>query len=68
MKYRIWTNGEEYKVEKYLGFWKGYQMLDRCNAWCAWYAKDNPKIFSSKKEVENYIKRDNWRIAQEIVI
>ena len=64
MKYRIWTNGEHYKLEKYLGFWKGFTMLDRCDAWCGWYAKEHPMIFSSKKEVEKYIRRDNWRIEK----
>lgn len=75
-KYRVWTNGSQYRVERleYVSYFFGkkerWAGLDHCNQWDYWYAnkEGNWRIFETKKEVEEFIKRNTWKIAQEIVI
>lgn len=75
-KYRIRTNGSRYRIERLsvFGFWpfrrERWEGLDKTMAWDYWYANQVGRYreFASKKECEEFIKAQNWYIAQEIVI
>jgi hypothetical protein len=69
MKYRIWTNGKEYKIQrKKDDFLARWVWLDACDSWCNWYGKDRPKIFENKKEIVKFIEEMDWKFCQEIII
>lgn len=65
MKYRIYTNGKEYKIQrkKFLT----WEWLDCCDTWCNWYGKDKPRIFKNKDSVDEFIKKQNWWITQDLI-
>ena len=68
MRYKIFTNGKEYKIQRKVSFWKSWEWLDATEHWCNWYGINNPYRFTSKKDIEDFIKRADWRISQDIII
>lgn len=65
MKYKVWTNGKEYKLQKKTLWW--WAWLDCTRVWCNWYGRGNPKIFYSEKEVLDYLKSSVWKVKEHIV-
>ena len=58
MEYKILTNGKHYIVKrKKLFRWAG---LDVCDDWNYDYSKKRPKLFSSKKEIFDFLKESIW--------
>jgi hypothetical protein len=66
MKYRIWTNGKQYRVEKLTKtFWRERWVgLDTTGVWDYWYANERGKWkdFTSVKGVEDFLKTLDWRL------
>lgn len=65
MKYRIWTNGKVFKLQrKKLFMWV---WLDSTGSWCNWFGKISPKIFGSEKEIMDFIKGSIWTTVREVI-
>ena len=70
MKYRIWYNQQfnNYKVqrdESIKSWWskkEKWVWLDVCNKWCNWYGKENPRIFSCRKDIEDCLIKKDWEV------
>ena len=66
MRYRIWTDGERYKIQRKRLF--GWVWLDNCNEWDNGWGKEHPQIFYSEESVVDYIKKRHpeWRVKKEL--
>ena len=72
IRFTLWLTPKNMKHAKSQveakGFFSRFKTLDVCYAWCEWYGKDYPRIFTKKKEAEDFIKQQTWNISQEIII
>jgi len=65
MRYKIWTNGDKFKVQRKR--FLGWQWLDATEVWCNWYGKQRPRLFETMEEVEEFIKgQEHWKLSKEI--
>jgi hypothetical protein len=62
MKYRVWENNGNYKVQRKRLF--RWEWLDVVKEWDAWYGQKHPFIFKSRESMEKFLKEQTgWRIV-----
>jgi len=67
MKYRIWTSKTHHGFKLQRKRFLMWVWLDKMGAWCNWYGKTKPYIFSTYQETIDFIHSRTWSIKEIII-